>query len=140
MAVPFTEDVNKRTDLAQVVFANDYAGRSKHRIVLLVLALIALAGATGVQCAEPKRVLLLHSFGRDVAPYAAIASAFRSELARDGTAPLAVYEVSLDAVHATSASDDAMFVELLRNRFAGSTVDLGVWAAEGQVSVGVSEA
>jgi len=46
--------------------------------------------------ASPKRVLILDPFERDVAPFSAVASAFRSTLARDLGEPVECYEVPLD--------------------------------------------
>ncbi len=95
-------------------------------IAMFVLGLIAAFAPLIAAAAEPPKVLLLHSFGRDVAPYATIASAFRSELGRGRTEPIAVYEVSLDAVHTVSAEDDAPFVELLRHRLSSAAPDIVV--------------
>jgi signal transduction histidine kinase len=92
----------------------------------LLLALVASGTALDAMAVEPKRVLLLHSFGRDVEPYATVAAVFRRELANGKSQPIAVYEVALDAVHTISAEDDAPFVELLRHRFSDATPDIVV--------------
>jgi hypothetical protein len=47
--------------------------------------------------AEPKRVLLIHSFGRDFAPFNTFSGNFRTELARQSTDPIDGYEVSLES-------------------------------------------
>jgi hypothetical protein len=73
---------------------------------------------------EPKRVLLLHSFGREFAPYDAVVAAFRTELAKGSREPLAVYDLSLDAEQTAGADDPQPFLELLRHRFAGSSPDV----------------
>ncbi len=52
------------------------------------LVLFTLLFALGAEAAGPKRVLILHSFSRDFAPYDAIASTFRTDLARRSTEPL----------------------------------------------------
>jgi signal transduction histidine kinase len=94
--------------------------------IVFAIAISALpASASGTE-ANPRRMLLIHSFGRDVAPQAAIASAFRSALARGQTDTLAVYEVALDAVRTVSTEDDAAFVDLLRRRFSASAPDIVV--------------
>ena len=64
--------------------------------LIVVLALLApVAGA-----AEPKRVLLIHSSGRDFAPGDAVSQSFRSELARQFEQPVAFHEISLQAQRA----------------------------------------
>ena len=45
-------------------------------------ALFVLFFALGAEAAGPKRVLILHSFGRDFAPYDTITSVFRTDLAQ----------------------------------------------------------
>ena len=70
---------------------------TKRRLgVGLGMFLVALATfcASG---AAPKRVLILDSFGRDIAPFNAGASAFRTTLARELGEPVDIYEASLDA-------------------------------------------
>lgn len=95
-------------------------------IAALLLAFAALCASHSVMGAEPKRVLLLHSFGRDFAPYDAIVAAFRTELAKGSSEPLAVYDATLDAEQISSSDDPQPLLELLRHRFAGSPPDLVV--------------
>ncbi len=76
--------------------------------------------------AEPRRVLLLHSFGREFAPYDGFLAAFRTELAKGSKAPIAVYEATLDAEQASSLDDPQPFLELLRHRFAAAPPHLVV--------------
>jgi signal transduction histidine kinase len=76
--------------------------------------------------AEPKRVLLLHSFGREFAPYDAVVATFRTELARGSSKPLAVYDASLDAEQASGSDYQELLLELLRHRFADSPPDVVV--------------
>jgi hypothetical protein len=47
----------------------------------LSLLLVVAAGFAFADV-EPKRILIVHSFGRDSAPFATVASTFRSELIR----------------------------------------------------------
>jgi hypothetical protein len=61
--------------------------------------LLAMAGTA---LSEPKRVLLLHSFGRDFAPWSEYARTFREELVRQSPAPIDFYEASL----ATARNED----------------------------------
>jgi hypothetical protein len=48
------------------------------------------------EAAQPKRVLIIHSFGRDFAPYNAMGLAFRTSLAARLRNPLVFQDVSLD--------------------------------------------
>ena len=76
--------------------------------LLLVLSVTAWAS-------EPKRVLIIHSFGRDFAPFNAVALAFRTELARQLKQPVAFHEVSLDSERTGPPADERPFVEFLRS-------------------------
>jgi signal transduction histidine kinase len=70
--------------------------------------------------AEPKRVLLLHSFGREFAPYDTMVASFRTKLAGASSNSLAVYDASLNAEQPSGSDDQPLLLELLRHRFAGS--------------------
>jgi signal transduction histidine kinase len=94
--------------------------------VALLLVFVALWVPLSAIAAETKRVLLLHSFGREFAPYDAVVAAFRTELAKGSSEPVAVYDASLDAGEAPGSDDTQPLVELLRHRFAGSTPDVVV--------------
>lgn len=76
--------------------------------------------------ATPKRVLLIHSFGRDFAPYDTIASVFRTELAKRSSQPIALFETTLDAGRPVTNEEERAFLEYLRARFAGQAPDLVV--------------
>ena len=99
----------------------------------LLLLLAVLAGTWLGACdsfianaATPKRVLLIHSFGRDFAPYDTIASVFRTELARGFPEPIVLLEATLDAGRPVTKEEEAAFLEYLRARFAGQPPDLVV--------------
>ena len=53
--------------------------------VAILLTLAALSALSSAPATEPKRVLFLHSFGRDFAPYATTVDAIRAELMRDSS-------------------------------------------------------
>lgn len=76
--------------------------------------------------AETKRVLLLHSFGREFAPYDVIVAAFRSELAKSSSEPVAVYDASMDAGQASGSDVQQPLLELLSHRFSGTSPDVVV--------------
>jgi signal transduction histidine kinase len=87
----------------------------------VVLAGAALAAAAG---ADPKRVLIVHSFGREIAPYDAVIAAFRRELASRSPGPVVFMEAALDAGRAIGPDEQAAFVAYLRARFSHPAPDL----------------
>jgi signal transduction histidine kinase len=91
-----------------------------------VLALVAFCTSLDALAAEPQRVLLLHSFGREFAPYDAVVAAFRTELAQGASAPIVVNDESLDAEQAFGSDDQELILELLRRRFGGLRPDVVV--------------
>jgi signal transduction histidine kinase len=74
----------------------------------------------------PQTVLVIHSFGREIEPYATIDAAFRSELARGSTGPLTILEASLDAGQPGATDDDQVLVDYLRERFRNFLPDVVV--------------
>jgi signal transduction histidine kinase len=88
---------------------------------------------TGEAFSEPKRVLLLHSFGRDFAPWSEYARTFREELNRQSPDPIDLYEASL-ATARFPDEEEGPFVEYLRALFAKRRLDLVV--AIGSPAVG----
>jgi signal transduction histidine kinase len=97
--------------------------------VALLLALAAMCSASRATAAEPKRVLFLHSFGRDFAPYDATVAAIRTELMRAPGQAVAIYDASLDAGQPTGPDDPKPLVELLRQRFSASPPDVVITIA-----------
>jgi two-component system, LuxR family, sensor kinase FixL len=86
-------------------------GLSSFRLVLLVLSCAVVfflkASVLGATNARPRRVLILDSFGRDVAPFNAAAAAFRTTLARDLGEPVGIYGESLDRARFAEAEKEA---------------------------------
>src|SRR5262245_4058376 len=74
--------------------------------------------------AEPKRVLLLHSFGRDFPPFSDFAARFREELFKQSPDPIDLYESSLMSARFREPIEEGPFVEYLRTLFAERKVDL----------------
>ena len=86
-------------------------------------AVVLLFAMTGAAVSEPKRVLLLHSFGRDFAPWNEYARTIREELVLQSKQPIDIFEASL----ATARSSDLVegpFVEYLRTLFSKHQLDL----------------
>jgi signal transduction histidine kinase len=100
--------------------------RSRRWVVALLPAMVVLCAPLGAMAVKPKQVLLLHSFGREFAPYDVIAAAFRSELAKDSSEPVAVYDATMDAGQASGSDVQEQLLELLRRRFSGSPPDVVV--------------
>jgi len=92
-----------------------------------------LFAMTGKAFSEPKRVLLLHSFGRDFAPWSEYARTFREELNRQSPDPIDLYEASL-ATARFPDEEEGPFAEYLRALFAKRRLDLVV--AIGSPAVG----
>jgi signal transduction histidine kinase len=64
--------------------------------VIHVVCVAALFAATlGAAAAEPKRVLLINSYGREFAPWNEYATEIRSQLQDEWEGPLDIYELSL---------------------------------------------
>jgi hypothetical protein len=89
-------------------------------------AALLLLAALGPATAEPKRVLLLHSLGRDFAPFADVSGRFREELIRQSGDPVDYYEISLETARFSGAEQEGPFVDYLRALFAQRRLDLVV--------------
>jgi signal transduction histidine kinase len=72
----------------------------------------------------PKRVLIIHSFGREIAPFDAVAAAFRRELATQADRPVVFLESALDAGRPISATEEEAFAAYLKTRFSDPAPDL----------------
>lgn len=92
-------------------------------------ALFALFFALGAEAAAPKRVLILHSYGRDFAPYDTITSVFRTDLAQRSSEPVTFIEVNLDFSRAPSDKEERALLDYLRLRFDDAPPDVVVTIA-----------
>jgi signal transduction histidine kinase len=90
-------------------------------VVLLLAASFACSVASA---AESKRVMLLHSFGRDFKPWSEYARAVRAELNRQSPWPLEITDHSLVTARSGDENPEPAFVEYLRALFAKSPLDL----------------
>ena len=89
------------------------------------MAVTLLAFAVGnAMAAEPKRVLLLHSFGWNFQAEDAFAGYLRTDLAEKSPYALDRYEVSLEIARFTDGVQDDAFVDYLRALFATHAPDL----------------
>ena len=74
--------------------------------------------------AESKRVLLIHSFGRDFAPLAAVVEGFRSELSRSNSHSVEFLEVSLGHAYLDGELGEKPLVTYLESAYAGAPPSL----------------
>jgi PAS domain S-box-containing protein len=80
--------------------------------------------ALGLEAAEPKRILLIHSFGRDFAPFNSISGILRTELVRQSPEPVDIVEASLDSARFPDRPHEDLLVDYLRAEFADHRLDL----------------
>jgi signal transduction histidine kinase len=80
--------------------------------------------ALDAAASEPKRMLLLQSFGREFAPFNEFSVRFREELVRRWPQPLDIYEASLDTARLGDARGEGQFADYLRALFGGRRLDL----------------
>jgi signal transduction histidine kinase len=90
------------------------------------LAGLFLLAALETAAAQPRRVLLLHSFGPYFAPWNMMASQFRDELIRRSPDPIDFYEVSLQFGRSGQPQEERPFIEYLNALFTGRKLDLMV--------------
>jgi signal transduction histidine kinase len=94
-------------------------------IVRVWLVLIGLVlAATGAAAEEHKRVMILHSVGREFRPWNEYAKHMRAELDRQSPWPLDVQEHSLVAARTADPNPDKPFVDYLRTLYGDQPPDL----------------
>src|SRR5258705_13617743 len=93
-------------------------------VCLLVLAAILPGPASSAPRGEPKRVLLLHSFGRDFRPWSAYALRIKAELERQSQWPLELQEHTLLSSRFYDPGPEASFVDYLRSLYTGRSPDI----------------
>jgi signal transduction histidine kinase len=89
----------------------------------LALILTALA-VTSTSAAEPKRVLLLHSFGPQFAPWVFFAGQFREELFKLSPDKIDLYEASLEGARFQQPDEQGPIIEYLAALFGSRKLDL----------------
>ena len=89
------------------------------------LALIVLFfAATGPAAADPKRVLLLHSFGPQFVPWVFFAGQFREELFKRSPDKIDLYEASLEGARFQQPDEQRPIVDYLVALFGTRKLDL----------------
>src|ERR1700755_1249785 len=91
---------------------------------LLVLVLLLVAAARPAAAAEHKRVMILHSVGREFRPWNEWAKYIRAELDRQSPWPLDVQEHSLVTAPAADQNPEDPFVAYLRRLYSEQPPDL----------------
>lgn len=75
-------------------------------------------GMLSAQAGEPRRVLVLRSYGSSFSPWTDVAADYRAELVKRSPDPVDFYEVSLDIARSQDVPQDAALVEYLRTHFS----------------------
>jgi hypothetical protein len=88
--------------------------------------LLLLGASLRVIGAEPKRVLFVHSLGRDFAPYNTFSSVLRTELASQLPQAVDIYEVSLESARFEDSGGEGSLMDYVRAQFASRRLDLVV--------------
>lgn len=89
--------------------------------ILFCLILSVVASA-----AEPKRVLLINSYGSDFEPFRFFVARFRAELAQQSSQPLDYYDVPLFSARFTEGARANPFLPYLDSLFSDRHIDLVV--------------
>jgi signal transduction histidine kinase len=100
------------------------AARFRLCVCLLVLAAILPGPASSAPRGEPKRVLMLHSFGRDFRPWSEYALSIKAELKRQSPWPLDLQEHTLLTARFNNPGPEAPFVDYLRSLYTGRPPDI----------------
>ena len=87
-------------------------------LIMLIFAVISPAAA------EPKRVLLLHSFGPQFAPWVFFAGQFREELFKQSQDKIDLYEASLEGSRFQQPDEQGPIVDYLAALFGTRKLDL----------------
>jgi hypothetical protein len=109
---------------ARPTATTDVKHRGKWKWLNILAFLLITTLPTGAQ--EPKRILLLHSFGPDFSPWNEFAKAFRAELDQQTAGPVDVYEAALAIARSTDEIPERPFAEYRRSLFDSQKIDLTV--------------
>ena len=93
-------------------------------VVLLATAIILATSTSSRADVEPKRVLMLQSFGFRFKPWTDFAETFRSELTRQSKVPIDFHDQSLLVARLDDEKSDAPFVDYLHSLYAEKAPDL----------------
>ena len=88
------------------------------------LSLMLLVILTASASAEPKRVLLLHSFGPQFVPWVYFSGQLRESLIKRSPNKIDLYEASLEGARFQQTEDEAPIIDYLRSLFTSRKLDL----------------
>jgi signal transduction histidine kinase len=117
------DELSVHRSLAQRIIMRGHIRRIRATSALAVFLTASLFCPAGF-AAESKRVMLLHSFGRDFKPWSEYAKAIRMELDRQSPWPLDITENSLVTARFSDEDPEGPFVDYLRALFAKRPLDL----------------
>ena len=89
-------------------------------------ALVVLLTAGGALGASPKQVLLLHSYGREFAPFNTFSESFRTALGEQQNGPVDFHELALESARFEGGASEGPLVDYLNTLFATRRLDLVV--------------
>ncbi len=89
---------------------------------IILLMLVCVWPALAAEA--PRRVLLVHSFGRDFAPFNEVSGQFRTELARRSPQPVEFLDASLEMARFDGVERDEPLLDFLAAIFQDRTPDL----------------
>lgn len=90
----------------------------------IIFCLMALFSCQVASAAEPKLILMLHSFGQDFKPWKDYASTIRSELERQSPWPLDIQNQSLVSARSSDEDAEVPFIEYLRALYSKNPPDI----------------
>jgi hypothetical protein len=93
-------------------------------VAAIICCITQFFAYTAPLAAQPKQVMLLHSFGRDFKPWSEYARTIRMELEKQSPWPLEITEHSLVTARSPDEDPDVPFVEYLRALSAKRPPDL----------------
>src|SRR6516164_5089388 len=96
--------------------------RALYCVIQVVCAAALFAATLGAATAEPKRVLLINSYGREFAPWNEYATEIRAQLQDGWQGPLDIYELSLTT--ALFGKGEREFANYLQALFSDREPDL----------------
>src|SRR5215467_7564220 len=94
-----------------------------HVIRLVCVAVLVLPTFAAAR-AEPKRLLIINSFGSNVRPWSEYSKGIRRELLKQWPEPLNIYETSLETARFDVGNSEALFAEYLQAILANRHLDL----------------
>src|SRR5215469_18853268 len=90
----------------------------------LAIVLASAFDGSAAGALDPKRVMLLHSFGREVRPWSDYAQSIRAELQRQSPSLLNITDFTVVTARSDDAAAEAAFAEYLRTLFDKRPLDL----------------